>query len=167
MLKKIEIALFSILLINTPLLFSEEGTFPDFSQGEKCGRGQACASYVDEEESLKMCVSFSMPEEAILFLSKELEFYGGSFVLRGIPKSSFPEFFKKINHLREMGAYAPFSIDPDLFEEFSLEGVPTLLLTGEQGTDRVVGNLSIRDSLERISFSGDNKQLAKQKLNAE
>jgi type-F conjugative transfer system pilin assembly protein TrbC len=162
-LEQIKRVLFSVLLIYTPLLISEEGHFSDdFFEG-KCARGE-CFSVDEEEESLKMCISFSMPEEALLFFSKELEFYGGSFVLRGIPENSFPEFFKKIQRLRDIGLQAPFSIDPDFFEEFSRDGVPTLLLTGEEGVDRLVGNVSIRDSLEKISFSGDNKQLAKQLL---
>jgi conjugal transfer pilus assembly protein TrbC len=163
MLKEIKRALFFVLFIYTPLLVSEEGHFSDDCFEEKCERGE-CFSPKEEEESLKMCISFSMPEEAFLFLSKELEFHGGSFVLRGIPKNSFSEFFKKIQHLRDIGLQAPFSIDPDLFEEFSRNGVPTLLLMGEEGVDRLVGNVSIRDSLEKFSFSGDNKQLAKQLL---
>jgi type-F conjugative transfer system pilin assembly protein TrbC len=163
MLKQVKRALFSLFLLYAPLLVSEEGRFYDEVFEEKCVRG-GCSFTQEEEESLKMCISFSMPEEALLFLSKELEFYGGSFVLRGIPKNSFPEFFKKLKHLRDRGINAPFSIDPDLFEKFSIEGVPTLLLMTEEGVDKLVGNVSIRDSLERFSFLGDNKQLAKELL---
>ena len=163
MLKQVKRALFFIFLLYTTLLVSEERRFYDEVFEEKCERGE-CSFALEEEESLKMCISFSMPEEALLFLSKELEFYGGSFVLRGIPKNSFSEFFKKLKHLRDMGINALFSIDPDLFETFSVNGVPTLLLMTEEGVDRLVGNVSIRDSLERFSFSGDNKQLAKQLL---
>ena len=163
MLKQVKRALFSIFLFYTSLLVSEEGRFYDEVFEEKCVRGE-CSFAQEEEESLKMCISFSIPEEALLFLSKELEFYGGSFVLRGIPKNSFPEFFKKLKRLRDRGINAPFSIDPDLFEKFSIEGVPTLLLMTEEGVDKLVGNVSIRDSLERFSFLGDNKPLAKELL---
>ncbi|WP_158307181.1 type-F conjugative transfer system pilin assembly protein TrbC [Simkania negevensis] len=132
---------------------------------EKCSR-QGCEDQelLEHDDSLLLFVSFSMPEEAFIFFSKELEFFGGSFVLRGIPNNSFPEFFRKIKHLRDIGIYAPFSIDPDLFEKYSSDGVPTLLLTSDEGVDKVVGNLPIRDSLEKISRFGDNKQLAKEKL---
>jgi type-F conjugative transfer system pilin assembly protein TrbC len=108
-----------------------------------------------------------MPDQALLYFSKELERYNGTFVLRGIPENSFSKLFQKLDHLRSMGVHAPFSIDPDLFEKHASKAVPTLLLKGEKQVDRIVGNLSIRDSLERFSLSGFNRALAKQKLKEE
>ncbi|MCB1115020.1 MAG: type-F conjugative transfer system pilin assembly protein TrbC [Chlamydiia bacterium] len=156
----IQRGLLFLLFIAAPLLFSGETLFYDDVVEEKCMRGE-CVYSQEEEESLKMCISFSMPEEALLFFSKELEYYGGSFVFRGIPNNSFPEFFKQIKRLRDLGLQAPISIDPDLFEKFSIDGVPTLLLMSEEGVDRLVGNVPIRDSLEKFSFLGDSQQLAK------
>jgi type-F conjugative transfer system pilin assembly protein TrbC len=142
------------LLISLPLLAAA-------NPFQKCISGDCLKEL---ETDLFLFVSFSMSDEALLYFSKELERCDGTFVLRGIPDNSFQKLFQKLSHLEKMGVHAPFSIDPDLFEKHSSKAIPTLMLKGEKETDCITGNLSIRDSLERFSLSGDNKALAKQKL---
>ena len=150
-----------LLLLSFPLAAAENPL-------KKCLSGNGCFEkadkYLEKKSNLFLFVSFSMSDQALLYFSKELERYDGIFVLRGIPENSFPKLFQKLNHLTSMGIYVPFSIDPDLFEKHVSKVVPVLVLTEEKKVDRLVGNLSIRDSLGRFSFSGENKLLAKQKL---
>ena len=134
---------------------------------DSCLQGECLANInvnLPEEDRLLLFVSFSLPDSTLKSFSRELEKYGGIFVLRGIPNNSFPDLFKKVSSLQDQGIYTPFEIDPDLFDEFVSNRVPTLALVGDKKTDRVVGNLSIRTSLEKIADAGDNKEPAKKRL---
>lgn len=134
---------------------------------ESCLQGGCLANAqidLQEEDRLLLFVSFSLPDTVLKSFSRELEKYGGTFVLRGIPNNSFTDLFKKIKSLQDQGIYTPFEIDPDLFDEVVSNKVPTLALIGDKAKDRIVGNLSIRASLEKIANEGDNKALAKKRL---
>lgn len=138
----------------------------DLNVEERKCRGGGCSSGVENEQSYDLLTfaSFSMPDESLISFSRELELYGGAFVLRGIPENSFEKFFNKVNQLREKGVNAPVLIDPDSFEDYEVESVPVTVLRGAFSFDKVVGNVPVSFALESFSKRGSEKKLAKEVL---
>ena len=65
---------------------------------EKCQSGKDCsAPFSIDETPLKVFVSFSMPDQALLDFSHSLEKTRGSLVFQGLPKNSFAEFSKTLD----------------------------------------------------------------------
>lgn len=131
--------------------------FVAFLQENKC---KGCASSNEilqepEEEPLLVAMSFSVPEETWLSLSKEMEAIPSTFIVRGIPKNSFQEFSKKILQLKERGMNASVQIDPESFQNFSIEEVPSFILRGDGGYDKISGNLSLAFVLQKFSEEGE------------
>ena len=156
-----KILFLSILLINLSLLFSEEKTLLDFSKEEKCISGKDCsASFPIDENPLKVFVSFSMPDRALLDFSHSLEKTGGSLVFQGLPKNSFAEFSKKILELKEKGMAAQASIDPKAFKRCRVKNVPTICLDHEGKCDTMSGNTSLAYTLRRFSENGETKDVS-------
>lgn len=125
------------------------------SQNQKMhpeGQGpiKKCATGIAEpmETNLLAFVSFSMPDETLLSLAKEIEQFGGVLVLRGLPENSFKELAKRLLLLKEKGLTASFQINPKLFYEYEITNVPAFVLLGKQGFDKVSGNISLEYALE-------------------
>jgi|GEM_PF-1897477 conjugal transfer pilus assembly protein TrbC len=102
-------------------------------------------------ESLYIFISFSVPEESLKELSYGLEKIGGSFVIRGLPQNSFRAFFEKTKSLKEKGISAPILIDPEAFENFNIERVPTFALKSGESFEKYEGNVPLRDALRIFS----------------
>ncbi|MCB1107314.1 MAG: type-F conjugative transfer system pilin assembly protein TrbC [Chlamydiia bacterium] len=133
------------------------------SQETKCSRGGCFeGAPIEADYPLLVFISFSMPEASLLTLAKELETYGGAFAVRGLLNNSFAEFFNKLNHFKEMGINAPILIDPDSFEEYEVEEVPTIILRGEKTFDKMTGNVPISYALETFAKKGEESALAKE-----
>lgn len=133
------------------------------SQETKCPSGGCFeGAPVEVEYHLLVFISFSMPEASLLSFAKELETYGGAFVIRGLPSNSFAEFFNKLNHLKEIGMDAPILIDPDSFEEHEVMEVPTIILKGEKTFNKIAGNIPISYALETFAEKGEEKHLSKE-----
>jgi conjugal transfer pilus assembly protein TrbC len=108
------------------------------------------------DHDLLIFVSFSMPEEVFLSLSKEIEKLGsGALVIRGLPKNSFKELAKKVFHLRERGVKSPISIDPNKFEEYHIDSVPTFVRIKGKDFDKITGNITLNYALEQFDKKGD------------
>jgi len=132
---------------------------------EKCQRGKDCsAPFSVDETPLKVFVSFSMPDRALLDFSHSLEKTGGSLVFQGLPKNSFAEFSKKILELKEKGMAAQVSIDPKAFQEFKIKNVPAIYLEDEGKYDIAFGNISLAYALRRFSENGETKEKAEELL---
>jgi conjugal transfer pilus assembly protein TrbC len=102
-------------------------------------------------ESLYIFISFSVPEESLKELSYGLEKTGGFFVIRGLPQNSFREFFEKTKSLKEKGILAPILVDPEAFEKFNIERVPTFALKNGESFEKYEGNIPLRDALRIFS----------------
>ncbi len=113
----------------------------------------------DDKRDLLVFMSSSVPLETWKDFSRQMEKTGGVFVLGGIPGGSFEVFALKVMELRQAGVAAPIDIDPDLFEEFEVAEVPTVVLRGKKN-DRFVGNLRLSSALELMAESGDEKDQA-------
>lgn len=120
-----------------------------------CKRGDGCfVPEQTEDLTFLACVSFSMPERVWLEISKGLEAHGGAFVLRGMPNNSFQDFLIKILEWRKKGIHAPITVDPNVFEKYQIDAIPTFILEGEKGYRKVVGNVTIDYALRKLE--GDN-----------
>jgi type-F conjugative transfer system pilin assembly protein TrbC len=104
-----------------------------------CENCRKTAVTEDSEDTLKLFISFSVPDSFWLESSKELERIGGAFILRGIPDNSFNVFAKNVLRLRKMGVLAPIRVDPKSFERNQIEVVPTFVQEGS----KVSGMLSL------------------------
>lgn len=105
------------------------------------------------EADLLVFVSSSMSKESLKTLSKEVEEYGGTLIVRGFKDN---EFKNSIEYFPES-----FLIDPELFEEFKVVNVPTFVLLEDNRHDRMSGFVSTRYALEQFAKNGDMKQEAK------
>lgn len=157
---RISVGLFSIFLAMSSFLFSGEEALDS-----KCSSGGDCnADFALHEDELKVFVSFSMPDTALLSFSKALEKTGGTLVFRGLPENSFQEFAQKILELKKQGMGAQVSVDPESFEKFQIKNVPTICLNGNEGMDKISGNVSLQYALSSFSEKGETKEKARELL---
>jgi len=127
------------------LIDKEEGFFKCFKSNNSHLEAPSLS------ESLSIFISFSVPEESLKELSYGLEKTGGVFVIRGLPHNSFREFFEKTKSLKEKGILAPILIDPEAFENFNIERVPTFALKNGESFEKYEGNIPLSDSLRLFS----------------
>lgn len=122
-----------------------------------------CLTTVSEHDSnetknpsIYVMMSFSVPDQTWISLSKELEKQGGMFVLRGLPNNSFKELSKKIQHLSRLGVHAEVRLDPMLYTTYRIERVPTfLIIDKEKDTFHTLsGNVSLTYALEKMVGKG-------------
>lgn len=157
---RIRLGLFSLFLAGSSFLFSGEEDFDS-----KCPSGGDCGSdFVLHEDALRVFVSFSMPDAALLTFSKSLEETGGTLVFRGIPENSFQAFAQKILELKKQGMGAQVAVDPESFERLQIKNVPTICLTFHEGMDKISGNVSLRYALSRFSEKGETRKKARELL---
>lgn len=105
---------------------------------------------VRPEPNLYVFMSFSLPDELLISLSKELEKTGGIFVVRGLPYNSFKEFARKLYGLRKKGLNAPVQINPKLFKKYDIQNVPAFVAIDEDSFDKISGNVSLAFALKKM-----------------
>lgn len=142
----------------SPLIDTEEGFFKCFKSNNSHLETPSLS------ESLYIFISFSVPEESLKELSYGLEKTGGFFVIRGLPQNSFREFFEKTKSLKEKGILAPILIDPEAFENFNIERVPTFALKNGESFEKYEGNIPLSDALRIFSERERSGTLAKELL---
>lgn len=101
--------------------------------------------------------SFSMPMSSLKTLAKQVQVAGGALILRGLVDGSFKKTAVLLKELK-----AEVLIDPTLFEAFSIQLVPTFVLTekpyNQQNVgvyDKLSGHVSLAHALEKFSIKGD------------
>jgi len=100
-------------------------------------------------------VSFSMPTESLIEISKSMQKVGGSLIIRGLPKDSFKELAAKLVEMRNKRAYAPVLVDPKAFKTYQIEHVPTFVVFDSEHYDKISGNVSLDHVLTRFVNEGD------------
>lgn len=103
-------------------------------------------------------VSASMPQQSIKILGQEAQKIGAHLVFRGLVGETFP---KMQNYMKELGTAV--EIDPPKFDEYTVNTVPTFILTHNNVSDRVVGHISLLEVLNQLRKKGELKSEA-QKL---
>src|ERR1700722_3921185 len=122
-----------------------------FSQIKQC---LTATSSQEPGSKIFVFVSFSMPETAWLTLSQEVSEANGTFILRGLPDNSFKELSARLINIKENGLAVPVQISPKLFEEYDIRSVPTFIVLGDKGFDKVAGNISLKHMLELVDQEG-------------
>lgn len=110
---------------------------------------------IQEDHSIYIMMTFDLPESLWLEYSHILEKIGGSFIVRGLPSDSFIEFAKTVKKFRERGILAPIQLNPTLFEKFSIDLAPSIVLVDGKKFDKISGTVSLNYALEQFEKSGD------------
>ena len=110
-------------------------------------------------------VSFSMPDNSLRTWIAQAPQLQIPIVIRGLYQDSLLKTQRKVATLLhdDQGGIA---IDPTLFEEFSIDKVPTLVLANaKQQFDKIAGNVGLSTLLEILAEDGESGQgVAKQLL---
>jgi len=155
-----------------------QNKLPEFFENKKNASKQN-ADLPDQkpEGSLYVFVSFSMGEKALLNLAHEAKHYGATLVLRGFKKETLKSgvqgYAKTVKALQQVinKTGQGFIIDPELFDLFSIQAVPTFILTKPfplnaiERTqtpihDRLQGHVSLHYALNIFIQKGDLKEAA-------
>lgn len=122
-------------------------------------------------------VSFSLGEKALLNLVHDAKHHGATLVLRGFREGSYAKTAHSLHRIiSETGQ--GFLIDPELFRLFSINVVPTFILstpfqvnslerTQTPIHDRIQGHVSTQYALETFAKEGDLRQEAQSLLKRE
>lgn len=121
-----------------------------------CGGCSRTPVFEVSDPNILIFISFSVPDNTWIQLSRELEGGRGVFVLRGLPNNSFNEFASKILDLKNKGMTASVTVDPKLFQEYDIDKAPTFVFRDKEGFDKVSGNISLRYALGLIDRKGEN-----------
>lgn len=112
-------------------------------------------------------VSFSIPDSGIVNMDSEAKKYGFLPVVRGLINNDFKATAEKVFTLTKRNKDFGVAIDPFLFKEYNIRAVPALVMVCGDKHDLVYGSLPVKESLEKISLSGDCKDEAKKILDGE
>lgn len=117
------------------------------SQYKPCYLGNR---YEEDGPIIRILMSFSVPIESWLALSRPVNGYVPVFVLRGLPESSFLKFGKKVGELRERGVTNSIEINPRMFSENGITHVPVFLMEGGGSSRLLHGNVSLEYALSHL-----------------
>jgi type-F conjugative transfer system pilin assembly protein TrbC len=112
-------------------------------QIKKCTTGMS----EPKDPNLLVFVSFSIPDETLLAIAEEVNQNDGVLVLRGMPENNFKILAKHLLTLKEKGLTASLQINPKLFQEYEISKVPTFVMRGKKGFDKVSGNISLEHAM--------------------
>lgn len=111
-----------------------------------------------QEESLLVCISFSVPKESWVSLSNEVEKTGGAFIVRGLPDNSFQQLAYRVKELKDAGVNVPIHIDPRCFKKYLISEVPSFVVVDGGRYDKVAGNISLKGALELMAQEGETEK---------
>jgi type-F conjugative transfer system pilin assembly protein TrbC len=104
-------------------------------------------------EGLFVFMSFSVPDNIWLELSKSLEGKGGTIVIQGLPQNSFEKLISKIKDLKTKGITANIEINPKLFDQYEVQSVPCFVQVNGDSFDKISGNISLSYFLSLVEKS--------------
>jgi type-F conjugative transfer system pilin assembly protein TrbC len=133
----------------------------DASNANKASCKEKCSSFKstpDNEPSLQVCMSFSVPLQVWKELNDDLAKHHGVFVVKGLPNNSFQAFAGKVLEFRKQGITAPIRIDPKLFEQLKVNQVPQFVVKQKDEMHTVSGSLTIPYVIDLIHIKKEGKQ---------
>ena len=135
--------------------------------------GETESQLASERGELYVFVSFSIGEKGLISLAEQAKRYNATLVMRGFKDGSYKKTVEALHTLIEKTGQGVI-VDPELFEEFKVEAVPTFILTQrsrshEDGRstplhDRMSGQVTLQYALEQFAKDGQVKALAKSYL---
>lgn len=112
----------------------------------------------DIESSFIIFMSFSVPDDVWLSLSKEVESIDGLIVLQGVPNNSFKDLAEHLIRLKSKGMNATVQLHPQLFNQYEISHVPSFVLREGPSFDKVTGNISVGFALGIMLEKGETKK---------
>lgn len=122
--------------------------------GKRCYVGNS----KEVEPALLAFISFSLPDNILISISRSLKEYNGVMILQGLPQNSFKELSKRLISLKENGLLAQVQIDPRLFDRYEVSQVPTYVVPEDNTFDKIAGNISVEYALEAMAKNGETKK---------
>jgi len=99
-----------------------------------------------ETEKILVFVSFSMPAASLKTLAQEAEKANAVLIIRGLIEDSF-----KVTMTRLKDCALSAEINPDLFEKYNIQHVPTFVrLKGDKEQARLSGNVTLRFAVQKF-----------------
>lgn len=123
---------------------------------------KATSAISTRRKGLLIFVSFSMPDQLLIKLDAIARKAGGRLLIRGLKNNSFKETFAYIKQMQAQGI--AIDIDPQAFEQFDVQIVPTFVLSEGFKYDKIAGNISVHYVLEQFAQHGDLSSYAKKYL---
>lgn len=105
-------------------------------------------------------VSTSMPLNTLMQYELEAQKYGFHLLMQGLINENYREtiaFFDEFIQKTKGG----ITIDPELFQQFNVQQVPTIILTNGNHSDVIKGNITLEYALRSFATSGDLKEMAR------
>lgn len=100
-------------------------------------------------------VSFSIPEDGLKRLILDADLFGIPTTIRGMVNNDMRDTANAVLRLVGEDKRGGVQIDPKSFSVYGVNAVPALIVTCGDKFDRIAGNISIKESLMKISKSGD------------
>lgn len=137
---------------------------------------EAKFTHFDNPYCLRVFISTSMTNAAILDYARAAENYNARLVLKGLPGNSWLELAQMVRVLQqELGSkQLALEIDDTAFAAFNVHAVPTIVLSQEERimdlvagdlrvkrADQVVGNIGLKNALELFAENGDMADIAR------
>jgi conjugal transfer pilus assembly protein TrbC len=127
------------------------------SQNKKCFVGTSKESV----PQLFVFISFSVPDEVWITISKSITQFDGILLLRGLPNNSFNELAVRLRALKEKGFLGEVQINPMLFEQFEVTQVPSYVISDGKHYDKITGNLSVNYAIRAMGEKGETQTAKK------
>ncbi|WP_131778971.1 type-F conjugative transfer system pilin assembly protein TrbC [Legionella bozemanae] len=107
--------------------------------------------------TVSVFVSFSMPDRFLEEILKESSRLHIPAYLNGLYHDSMRGTALKIMELSKQIPNLNLAIDPTLFERFSIQQVPALVVEEGKVFDVIYGHLTLQEGLSRIAGHGDTR----------
>lgn len=102
-----------------------------------------------------MFVSFSMPVDDLRERVKDASDLGVTVALRGMVNGDMRQTGTRVAQLVKETNRGGMQIDPVSFRRYDVTSVPTLIVKCGQASDRVLGDITLRDALKKVEEDGD------------
>jgi conjugal transfer pilus assembly protein TrbC len=100
-------------------------------------------------------VSFAMPHQLLVETLQESNRLHIAPVLNGLYHNSMLDTTHELMSLSKEIPNVQLQVDPTLFERFSIEKVPALVVTSKSCFDVIYGNLALSEGIQRIQRQGE------------
>jgi type-F conjugative transfer system pilin assembly protein TrbC len=154
--------------VEEALSFLEQATTTPDNPPKKCTfhspLSELSPFHQQKNSKLLVFMSFSLPLESWKEFSHVLQKTGGSFVLRGLPENSFPLLARKIIELKKAGIQAEILLDPESFDKYAINAIPSVVLEDGKHHDKIAGNIKLPVTLALFAKSGSTQALAQELL---
>lgn len=114
----------------------------------------------DNAPVVMMFVSFSMPEDDLRERMMDAADLGVTVSLRGMVNGDMRQTGARVANLVKETNKGGMQIDPVSFRRYGVTSVPTLIVKCGKTSDRVLGDITLRDALKKVAEEGECAEFA-------